>query len=39
MLYKDYDRRCSCEKENSGRVSQGASLKDEMIGGKPPVVK
>jgi hypothetical protein len=41
MLYKDYDRRCSIEKKNSGRESQGARRQDErlVIGGKPPVVK
>jgi hypothetical protein len=27
------------ENKNSGRGSQGACHKDEMIGGKPPVVK
>jgi hypothetical protein len=39
MLYKDYDRRCSIENKNSGRVSQGARRQDELIGGGPPVVK
>jgi hypothetical protein len=39
MLYKHYDRRCSIEKKNSGRESQGARRQDEPIGGIPPVVK
>jgi hypothetical protein len=39
MLYKDYDRRCSIEKKKSGRQSQGARRQDELIGGKPTVVK
>jgi hypothetical protein len=34
MLYKDYDRRCSIENNNSGRESQGARSQDELIGGK-----
>jgi hypothetical protein len=34
MLYKDYDRRCSIEKKNSGRESQGARRQDELIGAK-----
>jgi hypothetical protein len=39
MLYKDYDLRCSIEKKISGRGSQGARRKDELICGKPPDVK
>jgi hypothetical protein len=39
MLFKDYDRRCSIEKNNSGRDPEGARRQDELIGGKPPVVK
>jgi hypothetical protein len=39
MLYKDYDRRCSIEKKNSGRESQGARRQDDLIGGKPLFVK
>jgi hypothetical protein len=39
MLYKDYDRRCSNEKENSDRESQGARRQDELIGSKLPVLK
>jgi hypothetical protein len=38
MLRKDYDRKGSVEKI-SGRESQGAWGQDELIGGKPPVVK
>jgi hypothetical protein len=38
MLHKGYDRNCSFE-QNSGRESQGACRQDELIGGKPPVVK
>jgi hypothetical protein len=34
MLYKDYDRKCSIEKKNVGRESQGARRQDELIGGK-----
>jgi hypothetical protein len=34
MLHKDYDRKCSPEK-NTGRDHQGAFRQDEMIGGKP----
>jgi hypothetical protein len=39
MLHKDYDRRCSIGKKNSGRESQGALRQDELIGGKLPLVK
>jgi hypothetical protein len=38
MLNKDYDRKCSLEKIAS-RESNGACHQDELIGGKPPVVK
>jgi hypothetical protein len=38
MLHKDYDRKGSSEKE-SCHESQGAWNQDELIGGKPPVVK
>jgi hypothetical protein len=38
MLRKDYDRKSSVEKI-SDRESQGAWRQDEVIGGKPPVVK
>jgi hypothetical protein len=36
MLHEDYDRKCSTEKKNSGRESQGVCRQDELIGGKPP---
>jgi hypothetical protein len=39
MLHKDYGHKGSVAKEIFGRVSQGAWRQDEMIGGKPPVVK
>jgi hypothetical protein len=39
MFHKDYDRKGSVEKEISGREPQGAWRQDELIGGKPPVVK
>jgi hypothetical protein len=38
MLHKDYYRKGSVEKI-SGRKSQVASRQDELIDGKPPVVK
>jgi hypothetical protein len=38
MLHKDYDRKGSLEKI-AGRQSQGALSRDELIGGKLPVVK
>jgi hypothetical protein len=39
ILYKDYDCRSSIEGENTDRESQGARRQEELIGGKPPVVK
>jgi hypothetical protein len=40
LLHKDYNRKGSVEKKNiSGRESQGTWCQDELIGGKPPVVK
>jgi hypothetical protein len=40
MLRKDYDRKGSVGKKKIFvRESQGAWRKDELIGGKPPVVK
>jgi hypothetical protein len=39
MLYNDYESKYSVEKKIAGRESQGASHQDELIGGKPPVVK
>jgi hypothetical protein len=38
VLRKHYYRKSSVEKI-SGRGSQGAWRQDELIGGKPPVVK
>jgi hypothetical protein len=38
LLHNDYDRHSSVEKI-SGRDPQGAWSQDELIGGKPPVVK
>jgi hypothetical protein len=39
MLREDYDRKGSVEKKIAGRESQGACRQNELIGGKPPVVK
>jgi hypothetical protein len=40
MLHKGYDGKDSVEKKNiSDRGSQGAWRQDELIGGRPPVVK
>jgi hypothetical protein len=39
MLHKDYYLKSSVEKKKSGRGSQGAWRQEELIGGKPPVVK
>jgi hypothetical protein len=39
MLYKDYDRKGSIEKKKPGCEPQGAWHQDELIGGKPPVLK
>jgi hypothetical protein len=39
MLHKDNNRKCSVEKKIAGRESQGVCRQDELIGGKPPVVK
>jgi hypothetical protein len=39
MLHKGYDRKGSVEKEIAGHDPQGAWPQDELIGGKPPVVK
>jgi hypothetical protein len=39
MLHKEYYRKSSVEKKISGRELQGAWRQDELIGGKPPVVK
>jgi hypothetical protein len=39
MLHKDYDSKGSVERKISCHESQGAWHQDELIGGKPPVVK
>jgi hypothetical protein len=42
MLHKDYDYKGLVAKKNeeiSGRDLQGAWGQDELIGGKPPVIK
>jgi hypothetical protein len=39
MLHKDYNRKGSVGKNITGRESQGTCRQDELIGGKPPVVK
>jgi hypothetical protein len=36
MLHKDYNRKCSVEK-NTGRETQAACRQDELIGDKPQV--
>jgi hypothetical protein len=38
-LYRGYARKSSIGKKNAARESQGAWRQDELIGGKPPVVK
>jgi hypothetical protein len=39
MLHKDYDRKGSVAQTVFDRDPQGAWRQDELIGGKPPVVK
>jgi hypothetical protein len=40
MLHKDYDRKGSvAKKKNSDHEPQEAWRQDDLIGGKPPVVK
>jgi hypothetical protein len=39
MFHKNYDRKCSIEKNISDRETQGVRRQDELIGGKPSVVK
>jgi hypothetical protein len=39
MLHKDQARYGSVAKKISGHDPQGAWCQDELIGGKPPVVK
>jgi hypothetical protein len=38
-LHDEYDRKDSVEKKSCGRYPQGAWCQDELIDGKPPVVK
>jgi hypothetical protein len=38
MVHMDYDCKCSIEKKSAGGF-QGAYHQDELIGGKPSVVK
>jgi hypothetical protein len=40
MQHKDYERKGSvAKKKGSGREPQGAWRQDELIGGKPQIVK
>jgi hypothetical protein len=39
MLHKDITASVQLENKNSGRVSQGTCSQDELIGGKPAIVK
>jgi hypothetical protein len=39
MLHKDYKRKGPVAKKSSGHEPQEAWHQDELIGGKPPVVK
>jgi hypothetical protein len=40
MLHKDYGRKgLGAKKKDSGREPQEAWRQDELIGGKPPIVK
>jgi hypothetical protein len=39
MLHKDYYGKGAIEKKIAGHGPQGARRQDEVIGGKPPVVK
>jgi hypothetical protein len=39
MFFKNYDHKGELRKKKSGRAPQGAWHEDELIGGKPPVVK
>jgi hypothetical protein len=39
VLRKDYDGKGPVAKKNSGRIPQGIWGHDELIGGKPPIVK
>jgi hypothetical protein len=39
MLHKDYNSKYSIGNKITGCDSQGACREEELIGGKPPVVK
>jgi hypothetical protein len=39
MLHKDYESKYPVEKKIAGRESQGAYCREELNGGKPPIVK
>jgi hypothetical protein len=39
MLYKDYESKYSVGRKIADREPQGACRQDELIGGKPPVIK
>jgi hypothetical protein len=39
MLHKDYTASVQLENKITGRQSQGVCRQDEIIGGKPPIVK
>jgi hypothetical protein len=39
MLHKEYNRKCLVENKITGPESQGACRQDELIVGKPAVVK
>jgi hypothetical protein len=39
MLHEDYESKYSVGKKNAGRESQGACRQNELIGGKPTVIK
>jgi hypothetical protein len=39
MLHKDHNGKCSFGKKNAGHKSQEVCRQDDLIAGKPPVVK
>jgi hypothetical protein len=39
MLHKNYDRKDSVPKKNSGHEAQEAWRQDELMGGELPVIK
>jgi hypothetical protein len=39
MIHKDYNCKGSVTKQKSGCDPQGAWRQEELIGGKPPVIK